>query len=72
QDGHAEAIKVYIEWIFNLSGINRRELLAAKLPDGTPGLHIALQQGHSENVKTYREMIYKLKILSNVLEGLLL
>ncbi|MDE4951206.1 hypothetical protein NAI70_11570, partial [Francisella tularensis subsp. holarctica] len=36
QDGHAEAIKVYIEGIFNLSGINRLELLAAKMPDGTP------------------------------------
>ncbi|MBK2143348.1 hypothetical protein [Francisella tularensis] len=72
QDGHAEAIKVYIEGIFNLSGINRRELLAAKMPDGTPGLHIALQQGHSEAVKTYREMISKLKILSNGLPGFLL
>ncbi|MDE5014952.1 hypothetical protein NAI47_13645, partial [Francisella tularensis subsp. holarctica] len=65
QDGHAEAIKGYIVVIFNLSGINRRELLASKMPDGTPGLHISLQQGHSETVKTYREMISKMKILSN-------
>nr|WP_254923458.1 hypothetical protein [Francisella tularensis] len=42
------------------------------MPDGTPGLHIALQQYHSEAVKTYREMISKLKILSNGLSGFLL
>ncbi|AJI68589.1 hypothetical protein DR79_214 [Francisella tularensis] len=67
-----QKLSKFIEGIFNLSGINRRELLAAKMPDGTPGLHIALQQYHSEAVKTYREMISKLKILSNGLPGFLL
>ncbi|MBK2323785.1 ankyrin repeat domain-containing protein, partial [Francisella tularensis subsp. novicida] len=61
----AEAIKAYIEGIFNIPGINRRELLAAKTLDGTPGLNIALQQGHSQAAKTYKETISKFMMLRN-------
>ncbi|OIN84423.1 hypothetical protein KX00_1033 [Francisella sp. TX07-6608] len=59
QNGHAEAIKVYIEGIINLPGINKQQLLAAKAQDGMPGLYVALQQGHSEAVKTYKDAISK-------------
>ncbi|KYW82974.1 hypothetical protein AUF42_06325 [Francisella hispaniensis FSC454] len=60
QDGHTEAIKVYIESISNLAGINKQQLLAAKIPNGTPGLFMSLQDGHSEAVKVYIEGIFNL------------
>ncbi|ABK89957.1 ankyrin repeat family protein [Francisella tularensis subsp. novicida U112] len=58
QNGHTEAIKVYIEGISNLSGINKQQLLAAKREnDGTPGLCLALCNGHVEAIKVYIEEI---------------
>ncbi|AEE87498.1 hypothetical protein FNFX1_1112 [Francisella cf. novicida Fx1] len=61
QDGYVEAIKVYIDAISNLSGINKQQLLAAKKKnDGAPGLCLALQNGHSEAIKVYIEGISNL------------
>ena len=56
QNGHAEAIKAYVEAILNssLPISYKQELLAAKEPlDGTPGLFMALQNGHTEAVEAY-------------------
>ncbi|MBK2356673.1 ankyrin repeat domain-containing protein [Francisella hispaniensis] len=58
KEGHPEAIKAYIGCISNLRGINKQELLAAKKPNGIPGLFMALQNGHSEAVKAYIEGIF--------------
>ena len=60
QNGHAEAIKVYIKTIVETSGIGIRdeqELLATKAPDGHPGLFMALRNGHAEAIKVYIETI---------------
>ncbi|AEB28660.1 ankyrin repeat domain-containing protein [Francisella hispaniensis] len=57
QNGYVEAIKVYIEGISNLAGINKQELLAAKKQNGTPGLCIAFYNRHVEAIKVYIEGI---------------
>ncbi|MBK2108790.1 hypothetical protein IB687_00020, partial [Francisella tularensis subsp. novicida FSC595] len=55
-----EAIKVYIDAISNLSGIDKQQLLAAKRSSGIPGLYMSLCKGHSEAIKAYIEGIFNI------------
>ncbi|MBK2108982.1 hypothetical protein IB687_01020, partial [Francisella tularensis subsp. novicida FSC595] len=55
-----EAIKVYIEGISNLSGIDKQQLLAAKRRDGVPALCMALYNGQAEAIKVYIEGTFNL------------
>ncbi|WP_051686738.1 ankyrin repeat domain-containing protein, partial [Francisella sp. W12-1067] len=59
QDGHVEAVENYIKAIekVNINNTDKQKLLAAKNPNGGPGLFIALQNGHTATVENYIKAI---------------
>ncbi|MBK2027683.1 hypothetical protein IB642_07735 [Allofrancisella guangzhouensis] len=53
QNGQAETVTAYIQAIKDISGLDKKQLLAAKRYDKTPGLFMALEKGQAETVAAY-------------------
>ena len=72
QDGHAEAIKAFVDGVLesNLDNAVKKELLLAKNADDVPSIKIAFQNGHAEAIKAFVDGVLASNLGNEVKSGL--